>query len=52
MPTCDELSHSERAGSDWVRLWTKRQASDDGSFFVDAGDLIVRWRPVAKGDAS
>jgi predicted RNA methylase len=52
MPTCYELSHSERAGSDWLRLWIKRRPSDDGSFFVDDGDFILRCRPVAKGHVS
>jgi SAM-dependent methyltransferase len=47
IPTSYEVVHAERAGSDWLRVWTKARDSDDGSLFVDVGDEIVRWRPGA-----
>jgi SAM-dependent methyltransferase len=47
IPTSFELNHEERAGSDWLRVWTKARASDDGSFFVEVGDRIVRWHANA-----
>jgi SAM-dependent methyltransferase len=47
IPTSYEAVHAERAGSDWLRVWTKARASDDGSLFVEVGDEIVRWRPGA-----
>jgi SAM-dependent methyltransferase len=49
VPTSYEVAHAERAGSDWLRVWTKARDSDDGSLFVDVGDEIVRWRPDAAG---
>ncbi len=52
IPTSYELSHAERAGSDWLRQWTKRQDSDDGSFFFELQDRIVRLRPDVMGNAS
>jgi predicted RNA methylase len=47
IPTSYEVAHAERAGSDWLRVWTKARASDDGSLFVEVGDEIVQWRPGA-----
>jgi SAM-dependent methyltransferase len=47
IPASFELSHSERAGSDRLRLWTKRRKFDDGSFFVEIEDRIMLWRPGA-----
>jgi hypothetical protein len=42
VPCAYELSHLEAAGAGWLRLWTKRDATDDGSFFIEVGDSIVR----------
>jgi SAM-dependent methyltransferase len=47
IPTSYEVVHAERAGSDWLRVWTKARALDDGSLFVEVGDEIVGWRPDA-----
>ena len=49
LPGCYELSHSERIGSDWLRLWTKRDESDDGSFSLEIGDGMLRCRPGKHG---
>jgi SAM-dependent methyltransferase len=38
MPASFELSHSERAGSDWLRLWVKTRQSDGGAFAPDPDD--------------
>jgi SAM-dependent methyltransferase len=43
IPTSYEVVHAERAGSDWLRVWTKARDTDDGTLFVDVGDEIVRW---------
>jgi SAM-dependent methyltransferase len=40
MPACYELSESERAGSDWLRLWVKRRERAEG-FFLEVGDGVV-----------
>jgi hypothetical protein len=45
IPTSFEVVHAERAGSDWLRVWTKARDLDDGSLFVEVGDEIVPWRP-------
>jgi SAM-dependent methyltransferase len=45
MPACYDLCLSERAGSDWLRLWVKRRETDDGSFFLEVDDTIV-WHPA------
>jgi predicted RNA methylase len=47
IPTSYEVAHAERAGSDWLRVWTKTRTVDDGSLFVEVGDEIVRWRSGA-----
>jgi SAM-dependent methyltransferase len=47
IPTSYEVAHAERAGSDWLRVWTKARDFDDGSLFVEVGDGITRWRPGA-----
>jgi SAM-dependent methyltransferase len=44
IPSSYEVVHAERAGSDWLRVWTKARSSDDGSLLVDVGDEIVQWR--------
>jgi SAM-dependent methyltransferase len=41
IPACYELETCERAGSDWLRLWTKRREKDDGLFFVEVDDGSV-----------
>lgn len=43
MPACYELDESERAGSDWLRLWVKKREDADG-FFLEVGDGIVLRR--------
>jgi hypothetical protein len=40
MPACYELSTSERAGSDWLRLWVKTRTHAEG-FSLEPGDPIV-----------
>ena len=40
MPGCFEPVRSERAGSDYLRLWVKTRESADG-FYLDLGDGIV-----------
>ena len=42
VPTSFTLSHKEPAGAGWLRLWTKESVRDDGSFFIEVGDSIVR----------
>ncbi len=42
IPCTFELAHQEAANSGWLRLWTKTDAPDDGSFFVEDGELVVR----------
>jgi predicted RNA methylase len=42
MPCSYELVHREPAGSGWLRLWTRRHATDDGSFYVEDGEEVVR----------
>ena len=50
IPCSYELAHEEKARSGWLRLWTKRDETDDGSFFVEDGEWTVRYdasgRPV------
>jgi len=45
IPGCYDLALCERAGSDWLRLWVKKRAVDDGSFFVEQEDSVV-WQPA------
>jgi predicted RNA methylase len=47
IPTSYDVAHAERAGSDWIRCWTKARATDDGSLFVEVGDEVVPWKPGA-----
>lgn len=42
VPCSYEVASIERAGSGWLRLWTKKTALDDGSFFVEIGDTLER----------
>jgi hypothetical protein len=42
MPGCYEPVRSERAGSDYLRLWVKTRESADG-FYLDLGDGIVLY---------
>jgi len=42
VPASFELTRSEPAGTGLLRLWTKRTDADDGSFFVEVGDALVR----------
>jgi SAM-dependent methyltransferase len=51
IPSSYELTEDVRAHSDWLRLWVKRHETDDGSFFIELDDRIVRWRPGALGAA-
>jgi SAM-dependent methyltransferase len=37
IPSCYDLSHSERAGSDWLQLWVKRRDSGRRLFAVEPG---------------
>jgi hypothetical protein len=48
MPGSYELKHAERAGSDWLRVWVKERATDNGAFFWELDDSIV-WCPAARG---
>lgn len=48
VPTAYELSHLEPASGGWLRLWTKRAATDDGSFFIEVGDSIVRHEKAGR----
>ena len=41
MPACYNLDTSEAAGTDCLRVWTKRRERDNGSFFVEVDDDIV-----------
>jgi SAM-dependent methyltransferase len=44
VPACYDLARSERAGTDWLRLWVKQRDIDDG-FFLETGDgAVVRHR--------
>jgi SAM-dependent methyltransferase len=52
IPTSYEVVHAERAGSDWLRVWTKARDLDDGSLFVEVGDEIAQWRPGAADGVS
>jgi SAM-dependent methyltransferase len=51
MPGSYGLEHTERAGSDWLRLWVKRKSTDDGAFFFEVGDTVERW-PVLEDRAT
>jgi len=42
IPCSFELVRQEAAGSGWLRLWIKERGTDDGSFFVEDGELNVR----------
>jgi SAM-dependent methyltransferase len=44
MPACYELRWSERAGSDWLRLWRKERPDRHG-FFLEYGDEVVLHQP-------
>ena len=43
MPACYELSETERAGSDWLRLWVKKRERAEG-FFLEIDDRVVLHR--------
>jgi predicted RNA methylase len=40
VPGSYELLHREYASSDWLRLWVKRCATDDGSYYVEHYDSV------------
>jgi len=42
IPTSYELAHAESAGTGWLRLWRKGCQTDDGSFFSEVRDSVVR----------
>jgi len=42
VPSSFELVHQQAAESGWLRLWIKRRATSDGSFFVEDGEAVVR----------
>jgi SAM-dependent methyltransferase len=42
IPACYDPEASEPAGTDRLRLWRKHREKDDGSFFVEVGDSVVR----------
>lgn len=54
MPGSYELAHSEPGRTDFLRLWIKRDTTDDGSFFLEMEDRIVRvparWRAMECGE--
>jgi SAM-dependent methyltransferase len=49
IPSSYELAEDVRARTDWLRLWVKRHAADDGSFFLELDDQVERWRPGVRG---
>ena len=50
VPSSYELVHQEPRGSGWLRLWVKRHATSDGSFYVEDGEEVVKHD--AKGQAA
>jgi hypothetical protein len=48
IPACYELDHQERAASDFLRVWIKRAAVDDGSFYVEGVDGIEWHRATGR----
>jgi SAM-dependent methyltransferase len=42
IPGCYAIEACERAGTDWLRLWVRRHAVDDGSLFVEEVAGVVR----------
>lgn len=44
VPACYELHDSERAGSDWLRVWRKERPDRHG-FFLEHGKVVVLHRP-------
>jgi len=43
MPACYDVLRTERAGSDWLRLWLKTREHAEG-FFLEYGDGVVLHR--------
>jgi SAM-dependent methyltransferase len=52
IPGCFEVEASERAGSDWLRLWVRRREVDDGVLFVEEQDGVVRRLAGAANDVA
>ncbi len=49
IPAGYELSHSERAGSDWLHLWVKRRDCEGGLFASEPIDCDSSQRPELRG---
>jgi SAM-dependent methyltransferase len=49
IPSSYDLEQDVLAHSDRLRLWVKRRASDDGSFYLELDDCVSHWRPGALG---
>jgi protein-L-isoaspartate O-methyltransferase len=49
VPSSYELAHQEAQAAGWLRLWVKRHATDDGSFFVEDGEQVVRHAARTSG---
>jgi predicted RNA methylase len=47
IPGCYELSHSERAGSDWLQVWVKRRDADRRLFAIESEDCAHRHLSTA-----
>lgn len=45
IPGSYELASAERAGAAWLRLWIKRLAEDDGSYFIETEGILLRHDP-------
>jgi SAM-dependent methyltransferase len=52
IPGCYEVEVSERAGTDWLRLWVRRREVDDGSLFVEEAAGVVRQVAAAANDCA
>jgi len=42
VPCSYQLVHQAAAGSGWLRLWVKGESGDDGSFFVEDGESVLK----------
>jgi hypothetical protein len=52
IPGCYEVEASERAGTDWLRLWVRRHEIDDGSLFAEEAAGVVRRVADASNDVA
>jgi SAM-dependent methyltransferase len=42
VPTTYELVTQQLHGMGWLRLWVKRKATGDGSYYIEDGEAVVR----------